>query len=318
MASADRENLMAPEEKMAARVLARHSLTPPYDLMALACIYGDVEIIPFPIVADGVTIGIGGAERPQILVNSLAPEARKNFTLAHELGHIIIPWHTGTIVSHLDADADDYEYLQMESEANKFAAELLIPSLWLKEKHDSYEEFSSYLKYLIKASNASREAVLIKVFKTLQVPIVCCQIDSDGSLIKFYRTATAPNTPSFEGRDLMNDTIFRTEHSFESFKLNGYSYVAWCFNNRDIEESDSRPWREVLEQILLESGTKHLKPSINAILPARFQKCKELSESEICSAIMRTYDGREGIEEAVNHPLFEQYVIKRVKELLSK
>jgi len=94
---------MAPEEKMAARVLARHSLTPPYDLMALACIYGDVEIIPFPIVADGVTVGIGGAERPQILVNSSAPETRRNFTLAHELGHIVIPWHTGTIVSHLDA-----------------------------------------------------------------------------------------------------------------------------------------------------------------------------------------------------------------------
>jgi hypothetical protein len=318
MASADREDMMAPEEKMAARVLARHSLTPPYDLMALACIYGDVEMIPFPIVADGVTIGIGEAERPRVLVNSLAPETRRNFTLAHELGHIIIPWHTGTIVSHLDPDADDYDYLQMESEANRFAAELLIPSLWLKEKCASYEEFGSYLKYLIKASNASREAVLIKVFKTLLVPIVCCQIENDGSLVKFYRTATAPNTPSLEGKSLTVDTIFRTKHNFESFKLNGYSYVAWCFTDKAIEESDSRPWREVLEQILLETGTKQLKSSINAILPARFQKCKDQSESEICSAIMRTYDGREGIEEAVNHPLFEQYVIKRVKELLSK
>lgn len=313
---------MTPEEKMAARVLFRNSLEPPYDLLSLAKKYGDVEYIYFPISADGVTIGIGGSERPNILINESAPEARQKFTLAHELGHVIIPWHTGIIVSHLNNDGDDYEYRQMESEANRFAAELLIPTAWLVSEYEKFSSFSKYLRHIISVTGASRDAVLIKVFRSLQAPIVCIEVDSNGGGgTHSFRTTNAPQIPDIEGRDVLHDQIFMSSNEFSAFKIGDRVYASWVFTDTVIEEVDPRPWREVLNQVLSDCGAEGILNNINAILPARYQKCKHLSESEICSSIVRAYEGRDNltnIDEVVNHPLFEQYVIKRVRELLAK
>ena len=140
---------MTPVEKMAARVLARHRLQPPYDLDTLVKNYADIEEHHFPFDADGVTIGIGGDKKPQILINSSPPMTRKKFTLAHELGHIIIPWHTGTIVSHINPEGANLEYREMESEANQFAAELLIPKGWLLNLQNNFTSAESFLKKIV-------------------------------------------------------------------------------------------------------------------------------------------------------------------------
>lgn len=92
---------------MARRVLARRNLLPPFDLDALATEYGELEYLNIPYDVDGITIGIGSTQKPRILVNESAPAKRRKFTLAHELGHIVIPWHTGTIISHIDPHQAD-------------------------------------------------------------------------------------------------------------------------------------------------------------------------------------------------------------------
>ena len=68
-----------------------------------------------------------GKQDPLIIVNSKYPPQRKIFTLAHELGHFVL--HKGE--DKLRVDEFDYsqntdEVLQ-ESEANFFAACLLVP-----------------------------------------------------------------------------------------------------------------------------------------------------------------------------------------------
>ena len=47
------------------------------------------------------------------------------FTLFHEIGHIL---NLNRRLVILEGDIDDPEYLQMEDDANRFAAEVLIPS----------------------------------------------------------------------------------------------------------------------------------------------------------------------------------------------
>lgn len=53
---------------------------------------------------------------------------RKKFTIAHELGHFYIPWHSelmfGCDIKEMDFKND---YVPREKEANMFAAELLMP-----------------------------------------------------------------------------------------------------------------------------------------------------------------------------------------------
>ena len=72
-----------------------------------------------------------------ILVRSDRPETRKRYTIAHELGHYVNPWHQSDSPEGFRCRASDMavEYqahqkraLKMEGQANEFAAELLMPA----------------------------------------------------------------------------------------------------------------------------------------------------------------------------------------------
>lgn len=68
-----------------------------------------------------------------IWVNKLEPEYRQRFTIAHEIGHILLG-HEG--ISHRDTSYTVYKDLierMNEVSANAFAAELLMPEILLRE-----------------------------------------------------------------------------------------------------------------------------------------------------------------------------------------
>ncbi len=309
---------MDPVEKMAARLLRRHNIVPPYDLEELANKYGNVEHRLLPISADGVTVGIGRDEKPTIIINSSPPETRKKFTLAHELGHIIIPWHTGTIVSHIDQIDADLEYREMESEANKFAAEILMPEKWLLEKEKSLSSFENYIKDVLHESGASRDAAFIKIFKTIETPIICAEVDEEGRIERGFRTRSAPSSGRLRDRDIFQEEIFHTNKSEESFRLKGLRHKCWFFANTNIRETDPRPWREVLSEILADTGKSNLLQSVNAVLASQHNRNKEKTEEELCRIVLQAYDGRLKFTQIVSHPLFNEYVIKRIRELSDK
>ena len=77
-------------------------------------------------------------KKPIIFVNYFHPEPRKNFTIAHELGHFILG-HSGDLFVDKDLiiyrDSRSKEgKLRQEKEANRFAAELLMPEEMLIEE----------------------------------------------------------------------------------------------------------------------------------------------------------------------------------------
>ncbi|HBX56322.1 MAG TPA: hypothetical protein DEH10_13185 [Pseudomonas sp.] len=299
---------------MARRVLAMRNLLPPFDLVGLASEYGDVEFLQLPHGADGITIGIGGLEKPKILINSTAPETRMKFTLAHEMGHVVIPWHTGTIVSHLDPGEEDFEYLQMESEANRFAAELLMPSDWLSGEFEEAKSIEGYFHGVLKKSGASKDAAFIKIFKALAAPIICAYVDPNFRLIQLTRSSTAPYfSPARQTK--IDKTMFGSDNEFEQFEIDDRIYFSWRFTGKNITEIDPRNWREILAVVLSDTNSAEKLQSTNATMAAAFQKSKALSEPEICGAIIRTFMTKDNLSYIASHPLFEQYVLKRVKEL---
>lgn len=304
---------MYPEEKMAARVLKRKGLAPPYDLMELATSYGELRFRSFPFKADGITVGIGEQARPIIYINSDYPETRQRFTLAHEIGHIVIPWHTGTVVSHLNPGSDDEAYWLMEQEANRFAAELLMPTEWLKQQYLESNSVEKYFRTILSVTGASKEAVFYKIFKDLDAPIACARLDEiDGTISQIKRTKFAPHDDmSTLPRQIYKDI----DHEFEEFFIDGKAFCAWTFKGKEIVELDPRPWREILTQILEETNLQTKLGSINSIMSAAYDKYKHLAEVDICGGVLRSFRSRDGIPGFKEHELFEQYVIKRIKEL---
>lgn len=72
---------------------------------------------------DGITL-LTDSNQPIIFINKEMPNDRKRFTLAHELGHLImhIPFPF-----NIDSERD------VEKEANEFASELLMPELEVRD-----------------------------------------------------------------------------------------------------------------------------------------------------------------------------------------
>ncbi|MCJ0980959.1 ImmA/IrrE family metallo-endopeptidase [Rhodococcus sp. ARC_M12] len=82
---------------------------------------------------DALTIGLG-TKHPVVFLRAGAYETRRRFTIAHEVGHLVIPWHVGTLAgcdtgSDFDASRTRSESrtAAQESEAQKFAGALLLP-----------------------------------------------------------------------------------------------------------------------------------------------------------------------------------------------
>lgn len=98
------------------------------------------KFIDQKIKVDGVDLGtedgfsIGSSV---IKYNSTKPVVRQRFTVAHELGHILMGHNTGSrFVSFETKDPN-------EQCANIFASELLCPSILLKKEYLSSESLSS-------------------------------------------------------------------------------------------------------------------------------------------------------------------------------
>lgn len=119
--------------KRARRFFKIKNLKLPIDIEKIINEYADLEedFIPYEVDA----ICINRRDRPLIIIKKNVSESRRRFTLAHELGHIQIPWHTGMLSCHTDdgEKIDSSKYYQMEREANIFAAELLMPRDWLRD-----------------------------------------------------------------------------------------------------------------------------------------------------------------------------------------
>lgn len=113
-------------------------------------------------------------EKYCILVNAKQSAGRKTFTIAHELGHYLmhktkldleneiisgakgIDLESQAFIARQDITADSSrEYRQLETEANKFAAEVLMPKNIFLEKCmalDSIDDVAAYFGVSISAA----------------------------------------------------------------------------------------------------------------------------------------------------------------------
>ncbi len=125
---------------LAKRKAKQLNLTPPINVEKI------INSLGINIIEERNQYGIEAyselGDNPTIIINPEMTfyEPRKNFTLAHELGHILIPWHNGDIKCNFE---DNYIKVNgkrlldtQELEANIFASDFLMPQEWLRELID--------------------------------------------------------------------------------------------------------------------------------------------------------------------------------------
>ena len=123
-----------------ARALARELPGEPANLFRLALRLG-LEIREVPADGfDGALIRAREVPLGTIVIRKSIREAgRKNFTLAHEIGHFLLPGHDQTELICMKADVGNWGdgSKEIEREADEFAAELLVSSAIVRPIIDS-------------------------------------------------------------------------------------------------------------------------------------------------------------------------------------
>jgi IrrE N-terminal-like domain len=135
---------MTPAANLANYVAEKFVKTVPPDLTALCRDLG-LRIREVPAKGfDGALIRSKAGQKGIVAVKaSIFEKSRKRFTIAHEIGHFIIPHHRdlGNICEDRKIESFDSHLNQAEIEANEFAAELLLPSALLRKRFN-LSEFS--------------------------------------------------------------------------------------------------------------------------------------------------------------------------------
>jgi Zn-dependent peptidase ImmA (M78 family) len=143
---------------------------PPVDVEALARSLG-AEVRLFRLERDVSGVLYRDKGRRVIVVNSAHPLVRRRFTIAHEIGHLLM--HPGQTV-HVDqglrinlrdpmsATAEDID----EVEANAFAANLLMPAGWLRSDLADRSlnlEDATEIQHLAERYKVSQQAMIVRL-----------------------------------------------------------------------------------------------------------------------------------------------------------
>lgn len=164
--------------KEAKKIINKFGLTEPFiDVKEIAIKLGaqvimqanEEDLSGMIFVSDnGIVIG----------VNSLHPETRQRFTIAHEIGHMVMHMHILEGTPHIDKkfgvqlNRDKRSSLGndlLEIQANKFAAELLMPSQMIKKEiKNTYIDIEKDddVKALADKYKVSSQAMSIRLFET--------------------------------------------------------------------------------------------------------------------------------------------------------
>lgn len=75
-----------------------------------------------------------------IFYNVNRPKPRRRFTIAHELGHFLLPWHRQSTFNCTSDDISLRTNADWEVQANQFAAELLMPPQLVKRRLKDWKD----------------------------------------------------------------------------------------------------------------------------------------------------------------------------------
>lgn len=264
-----------PEINLARRLIDRAQLQPPIDVLAIARRFSTVEQLHLPVDVDGVCLSLKRpGKKPNIIVNINGRTIERiRFTVAHELGHVLIPWHTGSIVDEIDITHEETsEYWQLEGEANRFASELLMPSKWIKKKIRKFPLPLDATDDIAASAKVSFLAATIKVLGSLNPGYVFARIQSGVVASSGRSPRTLASQPAI-GKAIKPELLFPwTPHRWKR-DIGRSIYYWWQFKG-DValpEATTDQDWRELLNLIIKDirvspGDIPKFKATINGII----------------------------------------------------
>lgn len=128
-------DLVHPEQLVDAILQQNPDIPLPVPIEELARLTGIKKIEPMESEGfEGALIANPEKSEGAIFYSSLGRRPRQRFTIGHELGHFLLPWHRQSTFKCTAEDISRRAKKDWEIQANQFAAELLIPQKLLKPR----------------------------------------------------------------------------------------------------------------------------------------------------------------------------------------
>lgn len=207
-------------EKLVLEILkAEPSLEIPIPISQLALQLDITEIVP--LATEGYEGGLlTTADKYQgiILFNAESPEPRQRFTIAHELGHFLLPWHIPSPDGQFLCSLGDMQALslkegdkrrQMEVEANRFAGLLLIPPQKLRTDMARFRDPG--LEQIVRLATryeVSKEA-MARAFVQYHNQTLAVVLAKDGVILREYRHRKFPNLTVSRQKPLPGQSLLK-------------------------------------------------------------------------------------------------------------
>jgi hypothetical protein len=136
---------------------------------------------------DGALVRIKGSAAGVIaLRRSIREAGRKNFTVAHEIGHLILPGHDDSTVCRAEqVESWAHGLSTKELEANQFASELLMPTAVVAKVIGTPEPSLATCEALASTFGASLTAAAYKFTEVTSYP--CAVVWSSAGEVRWFK-----------------------------------------------------------------------------------------------------------------------------------
>lgn len=318
---------------IAHRLIKIHKITPPVDIESLVKKYATLHYKKIPIEGiDGISLHLKSLSNPTIvIVNSNHPEQRQRFTLAHELGHIVIPWHTGSIIDHADIlgleETTTFinNYWSIEKEANIFAAELLVATPWVSHILTQFTDIAKAHTEIARVCNVSLQVAAIKLINYLPSNYVLV-VEREGQIEYCYQTnGTHARLPSKGSTLDRNHFSYYEQHYVCTHKNRQINWWKLPSKMRHIW-IDDRHWKEILDSIITELNISHetrksMIATLNGVISYANNltlRCGEYSRERLTALCIQRLSGHQLLAPLFTHKDFDSYLGKKIDELVQR
>lgn len=319
----DRRVLAA--QTLADVTVADLGLAPPVPVEDLVVAHADIRRLFLEDAPDldAVVHGLrGGRARPVVVLNEDRPETRIRFTLAHELGHLMLAWHIGTIECHVEDGDDDRTGVAVafEREADAFAARLLVPARFVREIVGLPEP--DMLARLAEAQ-VSPDAGLRSLAGLLPPGHVLVLLDGTGTSV-----ASAYRSPGTDSPWLSRGSRLDTARLGRMFARSGRArhqnrHVWWGTHGPPAAvAAGSNDWQSLLTAMVEaaapgETRGGSLWKSANGVASNANGSSPTRDVAAIAAKIRQRFLRRDDLQPLVQHPLFDEFVAARARAFAS-
>jgi hypothetical protein len=316
---------MTPAEKVAKLFASRNKLKPPVDVRSVLARFADIEEDDIPLDVDAVFLGKSQhRNRPLVVLQRERALTRRTFTLGHELGHAIIPWHAGTFFCHTDFNAklDEFTTREVEAEANRFSSELLTPTEWVKKIAAKKSSLSEKVEEL-RTSGLSALACSFSLVRQLPPGHMFTAVNSAKKVTYAASSPNSPLNPPGPGSAIMEE--FKTVCEPPEIIRTASAQIYWWKLPEESTETAATlaPSREILDQIFedLGWGTSEIESarmSINGIIGVGNSKYTQNPNLNFVALLKGRFLSRSHLTEVTQHRKFQSFLEARASELRAK